>query len=80
MCIHFGDAGVGKSRICFEIVSRNSENFQFLIFKNENVDKEEFSSIKRFLFDFFKQDRFLSKMRTEKFLTRFLKIAKQKKI
>ncbi len=66
-CVYiFGDAGVGKSRICFEIVSRNSENFQFLIFKNENVDKEEFSSIKRFLFDFFKQDRFLSKNENRK--------------
>ncbi|MEO0303784.1 MAG: tetratricopeptide repeat protein [candidate division WOR-3 bacterium] len=57
----FGDAGVGKSRIMFEIISRNKDLFQFLIFKNEDVDNEEFSSIKKFLFDFFKQDRFVSK-------------------
>lgn len=79
-CVYiFGDAGIGKSRICFEIVSRNSEKFQFLIFKNENVDKEEFSSIKRFLFDFFKQDRFLSKNENIEIFNRIFENYKIKK-
>ncbi len=66
----FGDAGVGKSRLVYEIVSKNRNICLPVIFKNDNLNNEEFSTIKQFLKNFFKLDQNLS-------LTEKIKIFKE---